>query len=71
VDLKDVTFIDEAGEGLLREMLSAGTECIATGVATKHLLESLRNHWKPEPRRGLDDLCAPDAEMEMPEDGAK
>jgi len=42
VDLKDVTFIDQAGEKLLHEMLRAGIEFIATGVANKHLLESLR-----------------------------
>jgi hypothetical protein len=71
VDLKDVTSIDEAGEGLLREMLNAGAECTATGVATKHLLESLRNHREAQPRSGLDDLCAPDAELEMPDGGAK
>jgi len=71
VDLKEVNFIDEAGEGLLREMLSAGTECIATGVATKHLLESLRNHREPELRSSPDDLGAPDAELEMPDGGAK
>ena len=43
VDLKEVTFIDESGEVLLREMLAAGTECIASGVAHKHLLDDLKN----------------------------
>jgi len=43
VDLSDVTFIDDAGERLIADMLSAGTEFIATGVANKHLLENLQN----------------------------
>ena len=69
VDLKDITFIDEAGADLLREMLNAGTECIATGVATTHLLESLRNHQERELRRGLEDLSTPFAELEIPQNG--
>jgi hypothetical protein len=43
VDLNDVTFIDDAGARLIADMLSAGTEFIATGVANKHLLEDLQN----------------------------
>ncbi len=43
VDLSDVTFIDDAGERLIADMLSAGTEFIATGIANKHLLEDLQN----------------------------
>ncbi len=44
VDLKEVTFIDEAGETLLAEMRSAGAELIATGVEHRHLLATLDNH---------------------------
>ena len=42
LDLKDVTFIDGAGEALLSEMLNAGTEFVAAGVENKHLLASLK-----------------------------
>jgi hypothetical protein len=42
VDLSDVTFIDESGERLLREMRTNGVEFVAAGVDTKHLLENLR-----------------------------
>jgi hypothetical protein len=44
VDLNDVTFIDDAGERLIADMLSAGTEFIVTGVANKYLLEDLQHH---------------------------
>jgi hypothetical protein len=44
VDLKQVTFIDEAGETLLAEMRSAGAELIATGVEHQHLLATLDHH---------------------------
>jgi hypothetical protein len=44
VDLKEVTFIDQAGETLLGEMRSAGAELIATGVEHRHLLATLDNH---------------------------
>jgi|SRR5579871_850213 len=43
VDLKEVIFIDEAGERLLAEMKIAGAELIASGVENKHLIASLRN----------------------------
>ena len=43
VDLKEVTFIDEAGEQLLAEMQSAGADLVATGVEHEHLLAIL-NH---------------------------
>ena len=71
VDLNEVTFIDKAGEILLREMLSADVEFIATGVFTKHLLESLRNHENRELRRGLEDLIPPSSELEPPQNGDK
>jgi hypothetical protein len=44
VDLKEVTFIDRAGEELLAEMRGAGAELIATGVEHRHLLATLDNH---------------------------
>jgi hypothetical protein len=43
VDLKEVTFIDQAGEKLLAEMRGAGAELIATGVEHRHLLALLDN----------------------------
>jgi len=71
VDLNEVTFIDKTGEILLREMLSAGAELIATGVFTKHLLESFRNHELGELRRGLEDLITPSSGLESPQNGDK
>jgi hypothetical protein len=44
VDLKEVTFIDQAGEKLLAEMRSAGAELIAVGVEHQHLLATLDDH---------------------------
>ena len=44
VDLKEVTFIDQAGETLLVEMRRAGAEFIVTGVALRHLLSTLDKH---------------------------
>lgn len=43
VDLSDVTFVDEAGESLLAEMQSAGSEFVVSGVENKHLLDSLKS----------------------------
>lgn len=50
VDLKEVTFIDRAGEKLLAEMRRAGAELIATGVEHRHLLATLDNHKRPSAR---------------------
>jgi hypothetical protein len=47
VDLKEVTFIDEAGQTLLAEMRSAGAILIATGVEHQYLLATLDNHKSP------------------------
>ncbi len=47
VDLKEVTFIDQAGERLLAEMRSAGAELIATGVEQQYLLATLDNNKSP------------------------
>jgi len=44
VDLKEVTFIDEAGKALLAEMRSAGAQLIAAGVEHQYLLATLDNH---------------------------
>jgi anti-anti-sigma regulatory factor len=41
VDLKEVTFIDQAGEKLLADMRGAGAKLIATGVAHQHLIATL------------------------------
>jgi hypothetical protein len=43
VDLKEVTFIDQAGEKLLAEMRGAGAKLIATGVAHQHLVAMLND----------------------------
>jgi hypothetical protein len=43
VDLKEVTFIDPAGEKLLAEMRGAGAKLIAAGVEHQHLLALLDN----------------------------
>jgi hypothetical protein len=71
VDLKDVTFIDEAGERLLAEMQSAGTEFIAAGVENKHLLASLRNKHNRPLRRSIECLGAPCGEIEASRGGDK
>lgn len=44
VDLKEVTFIDHAGEKLLAEMRGAGAELIAAGVEQQHLLATLNTN---------------------------
>jgi hypothetical protein len=41
VDLKEVTFIDQAGEKLLAEMRGAGAELLARGVEHQHLVAML------------------------------
>jgi hypothetical protein len=57
VDLKDVVFIDEAGETLLADMEISGAELVAAGVENKHVIASLRNRAGRSLRRGLEDLC--------------
>lgn len=42
VDLNDVTFIDEDGEGALSEMMKEGARLVARGVYTGQLLQDLR-----------------------------
>lgn len=51
VDLKEVTFIDPAGEALLAEMRSAGAELLAVGVEFQYLLAMLDKDKSP-PARG-------------------
>ncbi len=51
LDLTDVTFIDEAGEELLAEMLSDGVEFVAAGVENKDLLEGLKHNGRRPVRR--------------------
>ena len=48
VDLSCVTFVDLDGERVLAAMMKDGAEFIATGVYTKHILETLekrRQRW--------------------------
>lgn len=56
VDLKEVTFIDEAGEQLLREMQSAGADLVAKGVEDKHLPAILKNGGGRSVRRRIEYL---------------
>jgi anti-anti-sigma regulatory factor len=43
IDLSDVTFIDESGRRLLRELSDEGAEFVARGVYNKYLLENLKS----------------------------
>jgi hypothetical protein len=52
VDLRQVTFVDEAGEELLAEMQSAGANLIAAGVDHQHLLANLKRGGRGAVRRG-------------------
>lgn len=56
VDLSEVTFIDENGEGLLGAMYREGAEFLATGVDTKHLLDNLNTTERRALRRRLSHL---------------
>jgi ABC-type transporter Mla MlaB component len=42
VDLNEVTSIDKVGEQTLLEMVRDGVKFVATGLYTKHLLETLQ-----------------------------
>ncbi|HWC96722.1 MAG TPA: hypothetical protein VG456_08230 [Candidatus Sulfopaludibacter sp.] len=53
LDLSDVTFIDETGEVLLREMQEHGVEFVAKGIDTRHILENLAARERPQLRRFL------------------
>jgi hypothetical protein len=57
IDLRDVIFIDEAGEELLQHMQWAGAELIAAGVENKHLIANLtEKNGKRTLRRRVEDL---------------
>ena len=56
VDLREVTFIDEAGEHLLAEMQTAGAGFVATGVEHKHLLANLKGAGAGAVRRRMEHL---------------
>lgn len=43
VDLREVTFIDEAGERLLADMATSGADLMAAGVENRHVVENLEN----------------------------
>jgi len=58
VDLKDVVFIDEAGEELLAEMETSGAELVAAGVEHKQLVADLKNRTGCSLRRTLQYLCS-------------
>ena len=53
VDLTDVTFIDEYGEGVLRVMRNEGAEFVARGVDTKQVLADLESERKRPLRKCL------------------
>src|SRR5260370_42633180 len=53
VDLTDVTFIDERGEGVLRAMRSEGAEFVARGVDTRQVLAELESKRKRPLRKCL------------------
>jgi len=57
MDLRDVTFIDEAGQRLLAELEVSGAELVAAGVENKHLIATLRDAASRALRRRLEDLC--------------
>ena len=53
VDLKEVTFIDEAGEQLLAEMKSAGADLVV-GFEREYLLAGLKNAGVASVRPGIE-----------------
>jgi ABC-type transporter Mla MlaB component len=46
IDLTEVTSIDRNGEAVLSEIMSEGTEFVASDVYIKHLLRNLRSELK-------------------------
>jgi hypothetical protein len=71
VDLKEVTFIDEAGEKLLAEMETSGVDLVAAGVENRHLVATLKDEASRPLRRRLEDLCASRREPGTPQGGDK
>jgi ABC-type transporter Mla MlaB component len=49
VDLSGVTFIDNSGLRFLRSMSKEGTQFVATGIYTKHVLEHLKSGTRHAP----------------------
>jgi hypothetical protein len=56
VDLRDVTFIDEAGERLLADMQCGGAKFLVAGVEHKHLIANLNCAGKRSLRRRVEHL---------------
>jgi anti-anti-sigma regulatory factor len=50
VDLNDISFIDKAGERLLRAMSKKGAQLVANGMYTKHVLEKVKTASTPTAR---------------------
>ena len=71
VDLKEVIFIDDAGERLLAEMEEAGAELIAAGVENKHVIATLKNQPGCSLRRRLEDFCERHGERSNESGGEK
>jgi hypothetical protein len=71
VDLKEVVFIDEAGERLLAEMKLSGAEMVAAGVENKYVIASLENGAVRPLRRRLEDLRAHCGDGAKPGEGDK
>jgi hypothetical protein len=71
VDLKEVIFVDEAGERLLAEMEVSGATLVAVGVENKDLVASLRKEAGCSLRRGLEDLGQRCGESAKPKRGEK
>jgi len=71
VDLKEVVFIDEAGERLLAEMESSGAQLIAAGVDNQHVIAGLKDRAGGSLRRRLEDLYAGCGERKTPNGGGE
>ena len=71
IDLKEVTYIDDAGANLLAEMEAAGAALVATGVENKHLVASLKNRAGHSWQRKLEDLNGCRGESGTPNGGEK
>lgn len=71
VDLKEVTFIDEAGEKLLAEMEASGVDLVAAGVENQHLVATLKDQASRPLRRRLEDLCGCREQPGTPQGGDK
>jgi ABC-type transporter Mla MlaB component len=49
LDLKTVSFVDDAGQALLREMRERGVRLVGRGPMIRHLVEQIeKEHW-PSP----------------------